>query len=210
VKNICRAAVVGCAIAISCGSTAQGQFQNRQPTRRVEPQIETRVRPHNDDQPQLNRQQTRRVQGGPGAGEPQLDPQSGQFRVQRDVIRPGLRRLPVRPAARWRLGVNTDNAPKGMLITDVARNSPAQHFGLEPGDYILDVMGYPVGFYGNAYYPIAEAFNQLVRRDGWVNILIWNKRTNAEEAMWIQLERRSGGGVVVPFGRSGSPRSEEN
>ncbi|MEX0585946.1 MAG: hypothetical protein WD176_04845, partial [Pirellulales bacterium] len=158
----------------------------------------------------VNRQQTRRVQGGPG-GEPQLDQQTGQFRIQRQVIRPGVQRMPVRPSARWRMGVHTDNAPKGLLITEVARNSPAHRFGLEPGDYLLDAMGYPVGFYGNAYYPLAETFNQVVRRDGWVNILIWNKRTNSEEAMWIQLEPRGGQPIIVPYGAPGrSTNRSEN
>ena len=59
--------------------------------------------------------------------------------MRRQVIRPGLRRWPERPQARWRLGVHTDDAPKGLLITDVARNSPAFRFGLEPGDYLLEV-----------------------------------------------------------------------
>jgi predicted metalloprotease with PDZ domain len=131
-----------------------------------------------------------------------LDQQTGQFRIQRQVIREGLRRLPMRPVARWRLGVDTVNAPKGLMIADVSRNSPAYRYGLEPGDYLLDVMGYPVGFYGNGYYPLGDALNQLVRRDGWVNILIWNKRSNGEEAMWIQLEPR--GQIGVPFRAPGS------
>jgi hypothetical protein len=153
---------------------------------------------------QMNRQATRRVQGAPG-GEPQVDQQTGQFRIQRQTVREGLRRLPARPIGRWRLGVDTNNAPKGLFIADVARNSPAYRFGLEPGDYLLDVMGYPVGFYGNAYYPLGDALNQLVRRDGWVNILIWNQRTNGEEAMWIRLEPRQGQGVPgLPFRVQGS------
>jgi hypothetical protein len=153
---------------------------------------------------QMNRQATRRVQGAPG-GEPQVDQQTGQFRIQRQTVREGLRRLPARPIGWWRLGVDTNNAPKGLFIADVARNSPAYRFGLEPGDYLLDVMGYPVGFYGNAYYPLGDALNQLVRRDGWVNILIWNQRTNGEEAMWIRLEPRQGQGVPgLPFRVQGS------
>jgi hypothetical protein len=32
--------------------------------------------------------------------------------------------------------------------------------------------------------------NQRVRRDGWVNVLIWNSRTRAEEEMWIRAESR--------------------
>ena len=156
------------------------------------------------DQPaQMNRPSTRRVQGEP-AGEPQVDQQSGQFRIQRQTVREGLRRLPDRAVGRWRLGVDTANAPKGLLISDVSRNSPAYRFGLEPGDYLLDVMGYPVGFYGNSYYPLGDALNQLVRRDGWVNILVWNKRTNGEEAMWIRLEPRGGQPIGIPFRSSSS------
>jgi hypothetical protein len=202
--------VVGLMVVQELSSVAQVQV--RQPTRQVQPQVQSRVRPRGtDDQPaRLNREQTRRVQGGPDSGAaPTIDQRTGQVRSQRQVIRPGWR-LPVRPAPRWRLGVDVDNAPLGLRITQVARNSPAQRFGLERGDYILDVMGYPVGFHRNAYSPIAEAFNQLVRRDGWVNVLIWNRRTNAEEAMWIQLEPRGGrGGIVRPFGAQGG-RSVEN
>lgn len=177
---------------------AWGNFawaQQPRPTRQIDSP------PGVDNQPsvQFRGQATRRVQGGP-ANEPQIDQQTGQFKIQRQTVNPGLRRLPVRPSGRWRLGVDTNNAPKGLLISDVARNSPAYRFGLEPGDYLLDVMGYPVGFYGNSYYPLGDALNQLVRRDGWVNILIWNQRTNAEEAMWVKLEPRGG---VIPFGAPG-------
>jgi hypothetical protein len=90
------------------------------------------------------------------------------------------------------LGIQVDDAPLGLRISDVSRNSPAFRFGLERGDYLLDVMGFPVGFQGRAYFPLADALNQSVRRDGWVNILIWNRRTHADEAIWIRAEPRQG------------------
>ena len=194
--------VVVCAVGLvlAYGSLTVAQQPGRVQTRQIDGQNNPPGGGGGEQPIQINRQQMRRVQGGPG-GEPQMDQQTGQFRIQRQVIQPGLRRLPMRLAGRWRLGVDTNNAPKGLLVADVARNSPAYRFGLEPGDYLLDVMGYPVGFYGNAYYPLGETLNQVVRRDGWVNILIWNKRTNGEEAMWIQLEPRQG--FVVPFGAPG-------
>jgi hypothetical protein len=142
------------------------------------------------DAQQPARQPTRRVQGEP-ASEPQLDQRTGQFRIDRRVIREGLRRLPLRPAPRWRLGIEVDNAPLGLRISQVSRNSPAFRFGLERGDYLLDVMGFPVGFHRGAYFPLADTLNQNVRRDGWVNVLIWNQRTNAEEALWIRAEPRT-------------------
>jgi hypothetical protein len=51
-------------------------------------------------------------------------------------------------------------------------------------------MGYPVGYYEGRYYQLADTLNRVAQRDGWVNILIWNKRSEAEEAMWVQAERR--------------------
>jgi hypothetical protein len=141
------------------------------------------------DAQQPARQPTRRVQGGPTSETPQLDQQTGQFRIDRRVIRPGWRR-PQRPVARWRLGIQVDDAPLGLRISEVTRNSPAFRFGLERGDYLLDVMGFPVGFHGNTYFPLADELNRSVRRDGWVNVLIWNRRTHAEEEMWIRAEPR--------------------
>jgi hypothetical protein len=89
----------------------------------------------------------------------------------------------------------TDNAPSGLRIREVSRYSPAWRFGLEEGDYLMDIMGYPVGFYEGAYYPLSETLNQVTPRDGWINILVWNKRTNAEETMWMQAEPRVGFGA---------------
>ncbi|HEX2476163.1 MAG TPA: PDZ domain-containing protein [Lacipirellulaceae bacterium] len=142
------------------------------------------------DAQQPARQPTRRVQGGPTSETPQLDQRTGQFRIDRRVIRPGLRLLPQRPVPRWRLGIQVDDSPRGLRISEVSRNSPAFRFGLERGDYLLDVMGYPVGFHGSAYFPLADTLNQMVQRDGWVNVLVWNRRTHAEEAIWIQAEPR--------------------
>jgi hypothetical protein len=144
------------------------------------------------DAQQSARQPTRRVQGDPSGVTPQVDQRTGQFRIDRRVIRPGLRIMPQRPAPRWRLGIQVDDAPLGLRITDVTRNSAAFRFGLERGDYILDVMGFPVGFHGSNYFPLADALNHFVRRDGWVNVLVWNRRTHSEEALWIQAEPRQG------------------
>jgi hypothetical protein len=144
------------------------------------------------DAQQAARQPTRRVQGGPTSETPQLDQRTGQFRIDRRVIRPGLRLLPQRPTPRWRLGIQVDDAPLGLRISEVTRNSPAFRFGLERGDYLLDVMGFPVGFHGSSYFPLADTLNRNVRRDGWVNVLVWNRRTHAEEAIWIQAEPRQG------------------
>ncbi len=103
------------------------------------------------------------------------------------------------PQGRWQLGVYFDDAPKGLRIRQVVRGSAASRIGLEEGDYLLDVMGYPVGFYGNYYYSLEAVVNRVTPPDGWVNILVWNKRTQAEEAIWVQLDRRGG---IVPMTNS--------
>jgi hypothetical protein len=151
---------------------------------------------------QTTRQPTRRIQGGPTNESPQINQQTGQFRIDRSIIRPGLRIMPRRPTPHWRLGIEVDDAPRGLRISEVSRNSPAFRFGLERGDYLLDVMGFPVGFHGNSYFPLADALNQHVLRDGWVNILVWNRRTRGEEALWIQADPR---GSVQPLTRPSRP-----
>jgi hypothetical protein len=67
---------------------------------------------------------------------------------------------------------------------------PAQRFGLEQNDYILDVGGYVVGEYEGVYYPLAQAMDFAADPNGWVELLVWNKRTFAEETLWVQLRRR--------------------
>jgi hypothetical protein len=175
-------------LVLAISSLSEAQQPARQPTRRVDGQPQTGD--FEISVPLSGQKRLRIVQGGPQTDGLQLDPQSGKFPTRRQVVLAAPRRLPPRPTARWRLGLRTDNAPKGLLITEVTRNSPASNFGLEEGDYLLDIGGYPVGFYGGGYYPLADTLNQVARRDGWVNLLIWNKRTNAEEAMWVKAEPR--------------------
>jgi hypothetical protein len=75
-------------------------------------------------------------------------------------------------------------------VDAVVGNSPADRVGLENGDYILDASGYVVGPYQGVYYPLSDALNYGADPDGWVEQLIWNRRTSAEETAWVQLQRR--------------------
>lgn len=94
------------------------------------------------------------------------------------------------PSAIWTLGVNLGRAPRGLRITRISAFGPAHRFGLETDDYILDVNGYVVGDYNGMYYPLARVLDFAADRSGWVELLIWNKRTFSEETMWVQLQRR--------------------
>lgn len=94
------------------------------------------------------------------------------------------------PNSIWTLGVNLGRAPRGLRITRISAFGPAHRFGLETDDYILDVNGYVVGDYNGMYYPLARVLDFAADRSGWVELLIWNKRTFSEETMWVQLQRR--------------------
>jgi hypothetical protein len=172
------------------------QVPGRQQTRRVDAQGQPQTQ-QSEQQGQLqiqigNRRPQRQVEARGERGLPTVDPTTGQYQPRRQIyIRPP-RIAPLRIARQWRLGIQVDNAPLGLRISGVADRSPAWRFGIEEGDYLLDIMGYPVGFYEGAYYPLAETLNQTIQRDGWVNILVWNQRTNAAEAMWVQAEPRRG------------------
>jgi hypothetical protein len=165
----------------------EAQQPDRRPTRRVEER--------RDDSPEeasRDRRPQREIPRRTESRTPNIDLRTGTFDLRREIFRRPPRRSPRRVASRWRLGVWTDNAPAGLRIREVSRYSPAWRFGLEEGDYLMDIMGYPVGFYEGAYYPLAATLNQVTPPDGWINILVWNKRSNAEETMWMQAEPRVG------------------
>jgi hypothetical protein len=152
--------------------------------------------------PQQERQVGPRMEAGAAGG----DSRAGGRGASRQTIRvaPGRR---VMPQGRWRLGVYFDDSPRGLRIRQVVRPSAASRLGLEEGDYLLDIMGYPLGLYNNYYYSLEGVMNRVTPPDGWVNLLVWNKRTMAEEAMWVQLERR--GGVTTLPTRTPTMRSQD-
>lgn len=90
---------------------------------------------------------------------------------------------------RWVLGVIEEASPTGVRITEVARNSAADNAGLEPGDYILDAGGYACGSYSGKFYKLSSTLQRAADREGWVELRVWNKRTQDEQLMWIQLKR---------------------
>jgi hypothetical protein len=92
---------------------------------------------------------------------------------------------------RWRLGIHDSVSPLGARVRSVHQNTPASdQLGLEPGDYILDVQGYPVGYYQGIYYDLGDLLNMNADPQGWVNINIWNFRTGRDAPYWVRLQRR--------------------
>ncbi len=90
----------------------------------------------------------------------------------------------------WYFGVSPERAPRGVRLGSIVNGSAASRFGMEVGDYILDIGGYVVGEYQGQYYPLAMAMDYGADANGWAEILVWNKRTFKEELMWVQFSRR--------------------
>ena len=124
----------------------------------------------------MQRSMPAQVQGG---GQP------GQYRMMQQQPQ-----MMIVPGSRWYLGVSEEAAPQGVRVATVNWNTPASSLGLETGDYIMDVMGYPVGFYQGWYYPLGQALDNYARPDGWVNMMIWNKRTGQQQDFWVRLYPR--------------------
>ncbi|HEY6563611.1 MAG TPA: hypothetical protein VIY86_03905 [Pirellulaceae bacterium] len=106
----------------------------------------------------------------------------GSQTPRRRIVGPGY--------SSWQLGVSSEDAPMGLRIQGVENWSPAYYAGLEMGDYLLDVNGYPIGSYSGGYFPLQAAFSALADPEGWVELGVWNRRTRREEYMWVQLTHR--------------------
>ena len=108
-------------------------------------------------------------------------------------------RLVVEP--RWRLGVYAYNTPTGVVITRVAPGSPAWRVGLEPGDRIVTVSGYQVGFVGERVYYLGEELQLRAEPRGRVLLLVQNVRGNGLLNVPVQLESRRHIEPVIPMPR---------
>ena len=107
------------------------------------------------------------------------DQQLPRYQLRQQIVR------------RWKLGIDDSVSPLGVRVSTVYRNTPASvQLGLERGDYILDVQGYPVGYYQGTYYDLGDLLNMYADPQGWVNINIWNYRTGQDAPYWVQLQRR--------------------
>ena len=67
----------------------------------------------------------------------------------------------------------SEPTPAGERITSVVANSPAAKAGLEVGDTILSVDGYPVGYVDGRWYPLSS---EIRRATGTVTLEV-NKKS---------------------------------
>jgi hypothetical protein len=110
-----------------------------------------------------------------------------------------------RPQPRWRLGVYAYNTETGVVITQVVPNSPAGRAGFEPGDRIVTVEGYQVGFVGDRVFYLGEELQLRADARGRVKILAQNVRNNQLLNLDVRLEdrRHRERPIPVPYGRRG-------
>lgn len=116
-----------------------------------------------------------------------------------------------RPAQRrWELGVGFEAAPMGVRVTSVLNGGPAQRMlgydlqgqetnvQINPGDYIVDINGHPVGFCPTKQVWVDfsallsdQANNPLDPNDfGWVNLGVFDMQTHQTMSFWVQLQQR--------------------
>lgn len=165
------------AVALLTCSTLLGQPPRTRPGAGESPQPSPSESPNATEWPRLREPGERRPEGQ---------------RYLRQEARGTARVAPsvAPPSQNWFFGVYPERAPRGVRITQVIGGSAAQRFGMEPGDYILDVGGYVVGEYQGTFYPLSMAMDYGADANGWAEILVWNKRTFQEELMWVQFQHR--------------------
>ena len=97
---------------------------------------------------------------------------------------------------RWKLGIEKSDAPQGVRVDRVyAFTAAADQLGLERGDYILDVQGYPVGYYQGTYYPLGDLLNQQADPQPRTTCLLTRRSRKA-----------TGGRSIQPIHWNGSTR----
>ena len=102
------------------------------------------------------------------------------------------------PRGDWKLGVWVYNTESGAVITRVAQGSAAEREGLEPGDQIVNVGGYQVGYVGDWFYPLGYELQRQAGRRGEVLLLVQNVRGKELVNLRVQLDR---GGRERPIPR---------
>lgn len=74
------------------------------------------------------------------------------------------------------LGVQVQYLETGARITRVIPSTPSWRFGLEPGDVIVGIDGYQIGYVKGRLYDLPSELNARARRTGWVRLLVQNVR----------------------------------
>jgi uncharacterized lipoprotein YbaY len=92
------------------------------------------------------------------------------------------------------MGVRGLNRETGVEITEVIPGSPAARAGLSPGDKIITVEGYQVGYVGQRLFDLNEECNRRVGTNGIVRMTVRQRSTGQDANYEVPL----GVTVVAP------------
>lgn len=101
------------------------------------------------------------------------------------LISPGATQQP-----RWRLGVYSKDTDTGVRIVQVVQGGAAARAGLEPDDTIISVNGFQVGYVNGSLYDTSTEFERLADRNGWVSMLVMDRRNRSLVNLPVQLDSR--------------------
>src|SRR5262245_7499960 len=106
-------------------------------------------------------------------------------------IAPGSGALPriAPPRGDWKLGVWGYNSDSGVVVTRVSPSSAAARKGIEPGDKIVSVGGYQIGYVGDLLYPLGYELQRQAGSRGDVLLLVQNVRNQQLQNIPVQLDR---------------------
>ncbi len=117
---------------------------------------------------------------GTEEGRPRLHEGGG---VEPLILPPDRPRWP-----RWILGVAAYDTPQGVVVTRVVPGSAAWRQRLEPGDRIVTVNGYQIGWVNDWLYPLSDELQRQANRHGEVTLLLQNVRNGQLVSRRVQLD----------------------
>jgi uncharacterized lipoprotein YbaY len=104
-------------------------------------------------------------------------PASGDTRYLPPANRPGV----------YRLGIGVQNTQTGVQVLSVAPGSLAQTVGIEPGDVIICVSGYQVGYVGDRLFDVGDEIARRVDASQAATLLVRDGRTGALENVPVRF-----------------------
>ena len=163
-----------------------------------------RLRPGGEEPPRAGGREggiPRNQLGGARAGDQKEGHEEGVPDVQTRIA-PGGAGLPriLPPRGDWKLGVWGYNTDSGVVVTRVSPNSAASRKGIEPGDKIVTIGGYQIGYVGDLLYPLGFELQRQAGSRGDVLLLVQNVRNRELQNMPVQLDR-PGRDRPLPGGR---------
>jgi uncharacterized lipoprotein YbaY len=110
---------------------------------------------------------------------------------------------PPRPGT-YRLGINVQNTPTGVLVVGVSPGSVGQASGIEAGDTLVTVGGYQVGYVGDRLFDLGDELARRVDATGNVTLLVRDGRTGVLENAGVRFNAASRAVSGRIFGPSGT------